>query len=409
MTGPVPWLNRVRIVNYKSIADCDVILGPLTVLVGPNGAGKSNFLDALAFLGEAVATTPHQAAETRGGMGEILRRVPERAEEFAIAVEVTVPWGPEEDQWARGTYGFKLRRSVRAGRRPVEVVSERCSLRWKDKEDRFSVEKGQVDNPGMPFVKTIEADRLYLPVTSAQPNYTPLFGALRNMRFYNLDPHTLRLPRPESDSGVLGRLGEHLGDVIGQLADSHPEMKRRYDDYLTATVPGVVSLDRKHTGSYVTVELSEQMPDGVVGFGPDAMSDGTIRAAGVLAALFQPWTIGGSISLVGIEEPEIALHPGAAGVLFDALTEASERVQVIATSQSADLLDRDDATPEMVRVVTNEDGLTVIGELDDASRAIVGERRLTLGELMRANQLQPNIRARPGGFDDPVGGLVDAL
>ncbi|HEX3964390.1 MAG TPA: AAA family ATPase [Trebonia sp.] len=39
----VPFISRVRIKNYKSIASCDVRLGPLTILVGPNGSGKATF------------------------------------------------------------------------------------------------------------------------------------------------------------------------------------------------------------------------------------------------------------------------------------------------------------------------------------------------------------------------------
>jgi AAA15 family ATPase/GTPase len=45
-----PFISRVRLKNYTSIAECDVRLGPLTILIGPNRTGKSNFLDALAFL-----------------------------------------------------------------------------------------------------------------------------------------------------------------------------------------------------------------------------------------------------------------------------------------------------------------------------------------------------------------------
>ncbi|HET9081886.1 MAG TPA: AAA family ATPase [Trebonia sp.] len=93
--------------------------------------------------------------------------------------------------------------------------------------------------------------------------------------------------------------------------------------------------------------------------------------------------------MVGIEEPEIALHPAAASVLFDALTEASGHVQVIATSQSADLLDREDLDPGIVRPVAMRDGLTLIGEVDDVSQEIVKQKLYTLGELMRGNQLSP--------------------
>ena len=93
------------------------------------------------------------------------------------------------------------------------------------------------------------------------------------------------------------------------------------------------------------------------------------------------WTLGTGrrVRLVGIEEPEIALHPAAAGVLFDALTEASERVQVVATSQGPDLLDRDDFDVSTVRAVTMEHGLTIIGEVDEASREIVEKKLYTLG------------------------------
>ncbi len=45
MTGPVPWVKRVRVADYRSVARADVHLGPLTILIGPNGAGKSNILD----------------------------------------------------------------------------------------------------------------------------------------------------------------------------------------------------------------------------------------------------------------------------------------------------------------------------------------------------------------------------
>ncbi|HEX9548854.1 MAG TPA: hypothetical protein VF942_16055, partial [Acidimicrobiales bacterium] len=81
--------------------------------------------------------------------------------------------------------------------------------------------------------------------------------------------------------------------------------------------------------------------------------------------------------------------PAAAGVLFDALTEASEHVQVLATTQSADLLDRDDLDVSIIRPVVMRDGLTVIGEVDDASREIVEKKLYTLGELMRGSQLAP--------------------
>jgi predicted ATPase len=48
------FITRVVLKNYKSIAACDVRLGPLTFLIGLNGAGKSNFLDAIRFVNDGL-------------------------------------------------------------------------------------------------------------------------------------------------------------------------------------------------------------------------------------------------------------------------------------------------------------------------------------------------------------------
>ena len=43
-------LNSIAIEGFKSIAQANLSLGPLTVLIGPNGSGKSNFIGAFSFL-----------------------------------------------------------------------------------------------------------------------------------------------------------------------------------------------------------------------------------------------------------------------------------------------------------------------------------------------------------------------
>ena len=43
-------LKRVHIRGFKSLADVEEQLEPLTVLFGPNASGKSSFLDALQLL-----------------------------------------------------------------------------------------------------------------------------------------------------------------------------------------------------------------------------------------------------------------------------------------------------------------------------------------------------------------------
>ena len=71
---PAASVTRVVLKNFKSIAACDVKLGPLTVLVGPNGSGKSNFVDSLRFVSDSLTTTLDHALRDRGGINEVRRR-----------------------------------------------------------------------------------------------------------------------------------------------------------------------------------------------------------------------------------------------------------------------------------------------------------------------------------------------
>ena len=416
MELPVPFISRVRLTNYKSIAACDVLLEPLTVLVGPNGAGKSNFLDALRFVADAVASDPDRAIALRGGLGEILHRSASRADSFSIDLEVTVPWGRSPAHWARGRYGFEIAGADRPGLRPFLVRGEHCELGWRDSTDGFTVSAGRVEDRGSPVPRTdIDPERLYLPLAGARPNLTPLYEALRGMYFYDPDPGKLRELRPQTAGAALGRAGENLGDVLGALDSA---TKTRFDEYMRAVVPEPHSVERRFEGTYVTVELRTRPGEGLEPpspFGPNAMSDGTIRAAGMLAALFQPSARDGRIRLIGIEEPELAVHPAAAGALFDALAETSEHVQIVSTTQSPDLLDRDDLDVQAVRVANVSRGTTIIGEIDGPSRQIVGKRLATVGQLLRGNQLTPegcknswsrpaaHARTRTSGWSWPIG------
>src|SRR5215211_4414510 len=88
-----PFLRRVQIRGYKSIAFCDVTLEPLTILVGRNASGKSNFLDALAFLKDIVSLNLSEAVRRHGGLNAIkFKGTPESKEiDFSLDLELPVP------------------------------------------------------------------------------------------------------------------------------------------------------------------------------------------------------------------------------------------------------------------------------------------------------------------------------
>jgi len=324
---------------------------------------------------------------------EILRRVPDQEESFSIAIEAVIPAEPPS-RLMEVAYGFEIGSSKERGRRGFEVISEVCELRSNGQTWRFYVSHGRVkiEPAGDDAAFALYGpDRLYLLVAGGQSPFDWLYSGLRTMPFFKFAPDVIRAPQRPTTGATLGLRGEHLGDVLAALTLDFPWYKQRIDAYLQSIAPGVSSIDPLYLDQYVTVSMQANTgSDGdAVEFSSSSMSDGTIRAAAVLAALFQPSTLEGRVRLIGIEEPELALHPAAAGALFDALTEASEHVQVIATSQSAELLDREDLDVSMIRPVTMEDGVTFIGEVDSISREIAEEKLYTLGELMRRNQLLP--------------------
>src|SRR5215212_4979877 len=84
------FLTRVILENYKSIARCDVALGPLSFLVGANGSGKSNFLDALQFVADSLRSSLDHAIRDRGGINEVRLRSGGHPTHFGVRIEFSL-------------------------------------------------------------------------------------------------------------------------------------------------------------------------------------------------------------------------------------------------------------------------------------------------------------------------------
>jgi predicted ATPase len=82
-------ITRLRVKNYRGLADVDLTLGPLTVFVGLNGAGKSNLLDALRFVRDVVADRMEIAVGQRGGMSA-LRHWSPKGHPVDVSIELRV-------------------------------------------------------------------------------------------------------------------------------------------------------------------------------------------------------------------------------------------------------------------------------------------------------------------------------
>ncbi len=382
MSKPI-FITKVMLRNYKSIGYCDVSLGKLTYLVGANGSGKSNFLDALHLVRDALSGSLDNALNERGGLSEVRRRSSGHPTHFGIRLEFILATTGQP-----GYYAFTI--AALAGR-GYEVLTEKCVIQGAGKGTFFQIDRGRLQGSSETVFPAVTADRLALVAASGLTAFRPVFDAFTHMGFYNLNPKLMRELQKPQEGRLLKPVGENIASVIGHLERLAPDRLALVQQYLQTVAPMVHGVERKQVGPMETLEFRQDM----VGakhpwrFLAQNMSDGTLRALGVLAALFQG-NRDYSPTLVGIEEPETALHPAASAALREALTRASEETQVIVTSHSPDLLDDMNLSADALLAVVSEGGETRIASLDPASREVMRQRLFSAGELLRLNQLAPD-------------------
>ena len=397
------FVSRLTLKNYKSVAACEVELAPFTALVGPNGAGKSNILDSLRFVADSLRNSLEWALRDRGGIGEVRRRSRGHPTHFSIGLNLNLPSG------ATATYAFKVGSSKA---RSFTVQEELCNV-WRDgpsgkNVSRYHVRNGELVGASRELPAAIEQDRLYLGVISGIPDFRPVYDALTRMGFYNLSPTRIRELQSPDPAEVLARDGGNIASILTLLQNNDPAAKERIVQYLGTVVPGLKAVDVRLLGPKETIEFRQEVAgdDHPWTFWAASMSDGTLRALGILVALFQGRSVSHMpVPLVGIEEPEASLHPAAANTLASAILEAANFTQVIITSHSPDLLDHEDIPSESILAVVADKGKTIVGPVDNGSREALRDGLYTPGELLRLQQLQPEPAtvAQPSLFrDDPL-------
>lgn len=368
-------LRHLAIRNYKSLKQVSLDLGPLAVFVGPNGAGKSNILDALRFVSDALDVNLDYALRERGGFNEVLRRSSRRPNNFGLRLSLDVGH-------TTASYAFEVEDT--AGQ-TYRVAREECRVRKELlSEEHFVVVRGRLESSNPKLQAAVSDQDLYLRAVSAEEGFGKVWGALTRIGVYNPNPAALRALQDPDPRVLLRRDGSNLPSVLRHLNRSAPKRLARLQEFLERIAPGIRKVESETLGPKETLVFSQERDKGKPWrFYAAAMSDGTLRALAVLGAVFQE-----GVRLVGIEEPEVALHPGAARVLADALVEASRETQIFLTSHSPDLLDHDGFETEAFFAVGISEGVSVVEPLQEEMRMVIKQRLFTPGELLRMGQLE---------------------
>lgn len=392
--------------NFRSIEDAELSLERLTTLVGPNASGKSNIVDAVRFLADCLrapldfAMTMHQ----RQGFGSLLRQGEEPASELTVGAEVCTDGG-------MGIWAFTLQTAGREG--GFEVKSERAAWlpggtpgSWAGRkletllhlEEVAGLQEAMRSLPGPGFVRFQGLHvsgvgdilsplppplqtALVLPHVSDDA-LRPLADELNRVAMYSLFPNALRQPRGPSPVKPMLATGENWASTLASLDRENwgsellcalSRIAGDIDDYRVVPAGGYAIPEFRHG-----VDASG---DGRWR-GAAQESDGTLRIAAILTALFQETPL----SLIGFEEPELGVHPGALPILFDLFQEASTRGQVLLTTHSPDLLDL--LSIDDIRVVERRDGVTTVACVEERQRELVRKRLMSMSDLLHAEGLR---------------------
>jgi len=378
-----PRIREIHIRNYKSIPQAVVRLSDLTVLVGANGSGKSNFVDALAFASECLASSVDVAVRRRGGRRGLSWRFGSATEPVGLRFILDLTADSTAD------YTFELVPADGTYR----VSGERCIVSDASGETHmFGVRGGAFQVPIPGIRARVEPDRLALYAASATPEFRSVYDFLSDVRSYQIQPELVGEIQDPAPGLELWPDGGNSAWVLRYLRTSNRDRFERISELIASVVPGVQGVNTTNLmGESEIIRFDEHRPDGsgAPAFSGYMMSSGTLRMLGLLLAAYQPT----SPAVLIIEEPEANIHPAAAEVITSVLLDVSRRSQVVITTHSPEVVDYKDLPDDAFRVVSKIAGQTTIAPLAESSRAAIREHLYSPGELLRSDELNADLAA----------------
>lgn len=356
-------LDKLTIKGFKSIKSLeDFELGKLNIMIGGNGAGKSNFVDIFRMLRAMVDENFANFIAECGGADDFLFNGPKQTKmieaeflfdknSYAFALEPT----------ASDTFLIKMERERYLDRSWTIIGSGGLESKiTANKNEESQVYRG-VSGVGYYIHESISNWVVYHfhDTSSTAP-----------MRRFEITADNARLrPNASNIAPFLLELRKEEPKFYSEIVEAVKLVTPFFDDFI---------LKPRKKGEKETVNLSWKQKGSDYPMQPYHFSDGTIRFICLVTSLLQPEPP----STIVIDEPELGLHPYAIEILAELIQAASEKTQVIVSTQSPLLIDNFD--PEDIIVVNRESGASTFKRLD-AKELSHWLEDYSLGELWRKN------------------------
>ena len=318
-------LSRIRVEGYRSLRDVDLELGRLTVLIGANGSGKSNLLSVIRMAALMRTQNLRTVVGTAGGASSLLF-YGRRTKEISFSIEF------ERDDSRAFEYAVRL---GHAAGDTLIFLDETVGVRGPGQESfiRESLGAGHAESK----------------LTKESPKARPLFELLSRTNFYHFHDTSasspLRQNSRQSEKTYLRSDGSNLAVFLRRLSTSESpdcssawlrilSLVRQVAPFIKRLEPELIDIDRPDTSAVRLYWVDEND----FRFDVNDLSDGTIRAIALIAALAQPPS--SLPSFISIDEPELGLHPAAITLIAGLARSVEPRCQVLLATQSPALLDQ---------------------------------------------------------------------
>jgi predicted ATPase len=364
-------------------------LGSLNVFVGPNGSGKSNLLEAVALL-RSAPTDLRPVILRGGGIGEWIWKGAPRAR---ATLDATIANPDDPEQPLRHVLALRAeQQTFRLEDERIENVSP-----YKGHAEPLSYYRYQRGSPVVLTRETKETLLRNLRRESVQPD-SSILAQLRDPESYPEITYLasvyerVRLYRewafgrntvfrePQKADMRNDRLEEdfsNLGLFLNRLR-RQSKVKAALLRGLRDLYEGLTDFDVSIEGGTVQVFFTE----GDFTIPATRLSDGSVRYLCLLAILCDPEPP----PLIGLEEPELGLHPDLLPQVADLLVAAAQRTQLLVTTHSDILVDALTERPDALVICEKHEGRTTMRRLtQDEVRPWLEKYRL--GQLWVRGQL----------------------
>ena len=374
-------LSRLSISGFKSMSQTKPLsleLGDVNVLLGANGAGKSNFLSVFTLL-NAMNNGSLQRYVAMHGAPALLHCGPQKTSGIVLQLEFADALGSMSRYTLKLKYGLPNR---------LYIADENIAWIAADGKSRheYTVYSDSNESGLRQCLEEIGAAMAFKGMSSVyvfQFNNTAV-GA------------PIRLMSGVYDCAALRFDGGNLAAYLRQLKTV--EEYRPYYDRIVAFVRSVVPqfgdfrLDEVNNGSVWLTWQDRYNPSYL--YGPQQLSDGSIRFIALAAALLSPPKL--MPGLILLDEPELGLHPHAIDKLVGMIKMASVNSQVVVATQAPRLVDGFDVEHVRLVDVDRMSGETIVTK-PDANALVAWIGKYSTSELWERNVLNTCPSIQIGG------------